>query len=67
MIDESALGLIKQCFMGLNIQFLEVQGMPMNGGMGNVLMTPIRPPVPMADLPAQPDVQTDVTITDVVE
>jgi len=51
MIDECALGLIKQCFMGLNIQFLEVQGMTIDGGAGNVLMTPIRPPVPPMIMP----------------
>lgn len=68
MVDESALGLIKQCFMGLNIEFLEVQGMPMQTGIGSVLMTPNRPPVPVPDMPAQPlappSVQTDVPVPD---
>lgn len=53
MCDENGYEQLKSLFKPESIQFLEVQGMNMQGGNVNVLVTPILPPVtPMAPIPA---------------
>jgi hypothetical protein len=52
MTDESGMELMQKVFSNLAIRYLEVQGMNMQGGGVNILVTPILPPVtPMAPLP----------------
>ena len=56
MCDDSGMQAIKQVCND-TVQFLEVQGMTMNGTAVNILVTPILPPVnPMAPIavPNQP-------------
>lgn len=51
MVDEPTMIKMAQIFAAMGVQFLEVQGLGMAGGAGNMLMTPNRPPVPLMDLP----------------
>lgn len=61
LIDEACAGNLASLIP--SIKFLEVQGMPMEGGQSHVLVTPIIPPVP----PAPPVVPTEPPVTDEVK
>jgi len=59
MCEDSGMETLKQVFRSETMQFLEVQGMIMNGTAVNVLVTPIIPPVnPMPPLQAPPAPET---------
>ncbi len=58
MCDDRAKPLLERLLCADSIQFLEVQGMTMNGNAYNVLVTPVLPPVnpmPVATPPASPE------------
>lgn len=57
LVDEMAMLKLKALFASDLIQFLQVQGMTLQTGNANVLVTPIIPPVPpmMQSPPPEPD------------
>lgn len=58
LCDERGMEILRSVFQ--NIQFLEVQGMNMSpANQFNLLVTPIIPPVPQADVGVEQPVQQE--------